>query len=57
MLELGKLAGVDAPVTESLVTIASTINAIDYRQVGLNAEKMGLKGMSKGDAQAYFHLG
>jgi opine dehydrogenase len=57
MLELGKLAGVEAPVMESLVTIAGTINAIDYRQVGLNAEKMGLKGMSKGEAQAYFHLG
>ena len=57
MLALGKLAGVEAPVMESLVTIASIINAIDYRKAGLNAEKMGLDGMAKIEAQAYFHKG
>jgi hypothetical protein len=42
---------------DSLVTVASTINAIDYRRDGLNAEKMGLEGMAKEEAQAYFQKG
>jgi opine dehydrogenase len=57
MLALGRLAGVVAPVMDSLVTVASTINAIDYHRDGLNAEKMGLEGMAKEEAQAYFQKG
>jgi opine dehydrogenase len=44
ILELGKIVGVNAPVFESLLTVACTINKIDYRTQGLTRERMGLAG-------------
>lgn len=53
MVELAKIVGVSAPVMESLITVASTINKIDYRTQGLNKEKMGLAGLSVDQIRQY----
>jgi opine dehydrogenase len=42
MAEIGRLLGVETPVMDSLITLASTANGIDYRREGLILEKMGL---------------
>jgi opine dehydrogenase len=57
MVTLGNIAGVSAPVMESLITIASTINQIDYRVTGLNAARMGLEGKSLTAIRNYFSQG
>jgi opine dehydrogenase len=45
MAEIGRLLGVTTPVMDSLITLASTANGIDYRRQGLTLEKMGLSGV------------
>ena len=46
MLELGRLAGVETPLMESLLPICSTLLDEDFRTTGRTLEKMGLGGMS-----------
>jgi opine dehydrogenase len=46
MLELGKLVGASTPAMDSLITLASIAQNIDYRRVGLTMNRMGLNGMS-----------
>ena len=55
MVTLGKFAGVVAPVMESMITIASTINRINYREEGLNASRLGLEGKNLEEIQKYLH--
>ena len=57
MVELAKVVEVAAPVMESLITVASTINKIDYRSQGLNKEKMGLAGLSPDQIRHFFTEG
>jgi len=45
MSELAKLMGVETPVIDALITLASEMNRIDYRREGLTVEKMGLAGI------------
>jgi opine dehydrogenase len=45
LASFGRLAGVPTPVMEALITLASTINQTDYRQVGRTVESLGLVGM------------
>ena len=45
MAEIGKFVGVDTPVIDGLISLASEINQIDYRRAGLTLEKMGLAGI------------
>ncbi len=42
MAEIGGLAGSKTPVIDSLITLASELNRVDYRAEGLTLEKMGL---------------
>jgi opine dehydrogenase len=49
MAEIGRLLGVKTPVMDSLITLASTANAINYRRQGLTLEKMGLSGVPAGN--------
>ena len=42
MAELARWAGVETPVINGLIAIASRMNRIDYRVEGLTLEKMGL---------------
>lgn len=57
MVELAQFVGVKTPVMDSLITVASTINKIDYRVHGLNREKMGLAGMGFAEIKKYLELG
>jgi len=45
MTEFGKAAGIQSPVMESLITLASAAVDTDYRKGGLTLGKMGLSGM------------
>lgn len=42
MSEIGKLAGVETPVMNALITLASTALGVNFRAEGLTREKMGL---------------
>lgn len=42
MAEIGRLAGSETPVIDSLITLASEVSQIDYRTEGLTLQKMGL---------------
>jgi opine dehydrogenase len=42
MAELGRWAGVETPVIDSLVTIASSINGADYREAGWTLADLGI---------------
>jgi opine dehydrogenase len=44
--ELARLAGVEVPVTDAVITLASAITRKPYREIGLNAGKMGIAGLS-----------
>lgn len=46
MAAVGKLLGVQTPVMDSLITLASTALAVDFRLEGLTLAKMGLEGVS-----------
>lgn len=46
MAEIGRLCGVQTPVIDSLITLASEMNQKAYRQEGLTLEKMGLVGLN-----------
>ena len=42
MAEIGKLAGVETPLMDALITLASTALGVDFRAEGLTQAKMGL---------------
>jgi hypothetical protein len=42
MAEIGKLTGVETPMMDAMVTLASAALGTDFRTVGLTLEKMGL---------------
>ncbi|MBN1382915.1 MAG: NAD/NADP octopine/nopaline dehydrogenase family protein [Deltaproteobacteria bacterium] len=43
---LGKMLGVETPVMDSIITIASTINQCDYWAEGRTMERLGIQNMS-----------
>ena len=49
MAEVGKLLGVETPVMDSLIALASTALGTDFRGQGLTLEKMGLAGIKPGE--------
>lgn len=51
MAQIGALFGVNTPVMNSLICLASEINTINYWQEGLNLEKLGLKNIILGNLQ------
>jgi opine dehydrogenase len=57
MAEIGHLLGVKTPVMDSLITLAGTANAIDYRRQGLTLEKMGLSNVRAVDLSAILQNG
>lgn len=42
MAEIGRLLGVETPVMDALITLASVASGSDYRREGLTLDKMGL---------------
>ena len=54
---LGKLAGIEMPATEAIITIDGLYNDTNYFQTGRSMDKMGLAGMSVKDIIAYMQTG
>jgi opine dehydrogenase len=52
-IELASIAGIEAPVAKSLLTLAEALTGIDYRQQGRTARTMGIAGMSKADLERH----
>ena len=46
VVSFGKLLGIQAPIIECIIRLASTINGVDYLKTGRNLETLGLSGMS-----------
>lgn len=57
MSEIARLVGVETPVIDALVTLASEINETDYRSEGLTLEKMGLAAVELNDLRALLYEG
>lgn len=45
MAALGDLAGISTPVVDALITMACTVNGVNYWNEGLTLERMGLAGL------------
>ncbi len=57
MAEIGRLLGVETPVMDSLITLASLANGINYSREGLTLDKMGLVNARAGDLSAILETG
>ena len=57
MAQIGKLAGVQTPVMDALITLASTALGVDFRSEGLTREKMGLAGVTRATLPAVLKNG
>ncbi len=57
LAELGAVAGVPMPVTESLITLAGTVNATDYRAAGRRLAALGLGGRDRAALLRYLSEG
>jgi opine dehydrogenase len=57
MAEVGKLLGIETPVMDALITLASVALGIDFRVEGLTLEKMGLTGVARADLQRILNDG
>ena len=57
MAELAGLLGIDTPVIQALITLASEMNRTDYRGNGLTLARMGLEGAGPAALQAVLQTG
>ena len=57
MAELAALLGIDTPVIDALITLASEMNRTDYRRTGLTLADMGLEGTSPAELQIILEKG
>lgn len=57
MAEIARLLGVETPVIDGLIAVASEMNSADYRREGLTLEKMGLAGMKAENLPALLQEG
>jgi opine dehydrogenase len=46
MSSLAKVAGIRTPTIDSIITLASIANQVDYWSEGITLDKLGLQGMS-----------
>lgn len=53
MVALGKLNGIRTPVMDSIITMASLLDGVDYRLEGRTLERVGLDDMSVEEVTAY----
>jgi opine dehydrogenase len=54
---LGSLAGVNTPVIDALITLASAAVAVDFRKNGLTLERMGLAGLTPAQLKEFVQTG
>lgn len=57
MRELGRLGGVETPIMDALIDLASAATGTDFRQEGLTLEKMGLAGRRPADLPRFLQEG
>lgn len=57
MAEIGNLVGVRTPVIDALITLASEMNRVPYRQEGLTLERMGLCGVKPEELEELLQQG
>ena len=57
MAEIGKLVGVETPVMDALIILASAALGADFRTEGLTREKMGLAGIKSETLHKVLHDG
>jgi opine dehydrogenase len=57
MAYLGRMLGVDTPIIDSLIHVASLINETDYWKKGWSLEKMGIEGMGLKELLDYVEHG
>ena len=55
--ELARLARVSAPVTDAVITIASTVARKPYREIGLTAAKMAIEGLAPAEVRTLVERG
>lgn len=55
--QLGKLVGVPTTAIDSIITLSSLINGIDYFNEGRSLEKMGLSGLTPRGIMSYLEKG
>lgn len=53
MLELGKIAGIEMPLFESVLNICSQLLNVDFRKEGRTLEHLGLRNRSKEEILNY----
>jgi opine dehydrogenase len=53
VVSFGELTGVDTPVTDCIISLASVINAINYKSEGRNLKRLGLSDLSAEDIKRY----
>jgi len=51
--ELGQLLGVPTPNIDSIITLASTVNGVDYRTEGRHLSTLGLAGVTPADLSSF----
>jgi len=54
---LGDVAGVDTPITDSVITMAGALTGVDYWKTGRNLENLGLAGKSVSEIQTAVSVG
>jgi len=57
LASIAKMIEVPTPVTNSLITIASTLNQVDYWKEGRNAERLGISKLKTEDLKKYVMTG
>lgn len=57
MAELAAPLGIDTPVIDALITLASEMNRTDYRRTGLTLADMGLEGTRPAELQTILETG
>lgn len=55
--ELGKQFGIETPVIDSMITLASVMNKENYFSTGMKLEDVGLAGMTKDEMNVYLREG
>ena len=53
MASLGDMLGVPTPVIESLITLASVMNQVDYWKEGRTVEKLGISGLNVNELRKF----
>ena len=57
MASLGRLLSIPTPTMDAIITLASTVHAVDYWAIGRTVERLGLAGLELGGIRALVEKG